>query len=90
MDDITVLKGKVMDCFRFCEALNARAVHELVLERCPAEGGCSLPAVREQLRELKDEGLLSLESTYVDDNGSKVPVYRISEAGLDLLHRGQA
>ncbi len=79
------LKMKIAQMFRFCEALNAQAVLELVRDQYPGEAYCSLPVIEELLQSLKAVGILNEESSYLDDAGTLVSVYRISEYGLSKI-----
>jgi hypothetical protein len=86
MSDIP-LKAMVAQCFNNCEALNAKAVYDLVRDHYPDEKYCSIPVIEEQLLSLKVVGILNEEGSYLDDDNRLVSVYRISEYGLDKLHR---
>lgn len=79
------LKMKIAQLFRFCEALNAQAVLELVRDQYPGETYCALPVIENHLQSLKAVGILNEESSYIDDAGKLVSVYRISEYGLSKV-----
>ncbi|MDD3310781.1 hypothetical protein [Pseudodesulfovibrio sp.] len=83
------MKMMVADCFRRGEALNPGAVHDLIRDHYAGERYCSIESVREHLMSLKAVGILNDESSYVDGDGGLVPVYRISEYGLDRLRRAR-
>ncbi|MBG0791291.1 MAG: hypothetical protein H0S80_12430 [Desulfovibrionaceae bacterium] len=83
------MKMRVADCFGQGEALNARAVHDIICDQYPTERYCSVRSVHEHLMSLKAVGILNDESSYVDDNGDLVSVYRISEYGLNRLHKAR-
>jgi len=79
------LKMKIAQLFRFCEALDARAILELVRDQYPGETYCSLPVIEGHLQSLKAVGILNEESSYMNDEGALVSVYRISEHGLSKV-----
>ena len=83
------LKAMVAQCFENCEALNAKAVYDLVRDYFPDERYCSLPIIEEHLQSLKVVGILNEESSYLDDDRRLVSVFRISEYGLDKLHKAK-
>ncbi|QJB56774.1 hypothetical protein [Pseudodesulfovibrio sp. zrk46] len=83
------LKAMVAACFSNCEALNARAVYDMVVDDYPSEKYCSIPIVEEHLKSLKAVGILNEEGSYLNDDGQLVSVYRISEYGLDKLHKAK-
>jgi hypothetical protein len=88
MSDIP-LKAMVAQCFNHCEALNAKAVYDLVRDHFPNEKYCSIPIIEAHLQSLKVVGILNEEGSYLDDENQLVSVYRISEYGLDRLHRAE-
>jgi hypothetical protein len=79
------LKMKIAQLFRFCEALNPQAILELVQDQYPGETYCSLPVIENHLQSLKAVGILNEESSYLNDDGKLVSVYRISEYGLSKV-----
>lgn len=83
------MKMMVADCFGRGEALNARAVHDIISDHYPRERYCSVECVHEHLMSLKAVGILRDEGSYVDDDGDLVSVYRISEYGLERLHKAR-
>ncbi|QGY41880.1 hypothetical protein GM415_17715 [Pseudodesulfovibrio cashew] len=83
------MKAMVAQCFSHCEALNAKAVYDLVRDHFPSEKYCSIPIIEDHLLSLKAVGILNEEGSYLDDDGQLVSVYRISEYGLDKLHRSK-
>jgi len=83
------MKMMVAGCFGRGEALNAMAVHDIIRDHYPRERYCSIESVREHLMSLKAVGILNDESSYVDDDGHLVSVYRISEYGLDRLFKAR-
>lgn len=81
------LKAMVAKCFSNCEPLTAQAVYDLVVDSYPSESYCSISVIEEHLKSLKAVGIIFEEGSYVDDDGNLVSVYRISEYGLDKLHK---
>ena len=81
------LKAMVAGCFSNCEALNAKAVYDLVVGDYPKEQYCSIPVIENHLKSLKAVGILHEEGSYMDDGGELISVYRISEYGLDKLQK---
>lgn len=79
------LKMQIASVFRHCEALDPRAVLELIQDQYPGEPYCSLEVVSAHLQALKAVGIVNEEHSYLDDAGNLVPVYRISEYGLGRL-----
>jgi hypothetical protein len=69
--------------------LNAKAVYDLVRDHFPNEKYCSIPIIEAHLQSLKVVGILNEEGSYLDDENQLVSVYRISEYGLDRLHRAE-
>lgn len=83
------LKLYIADLFGNGEALDVKGIHELVSAYYPGEKYCSANTVSEHLKSLKAVGILHEEGSYLDDAGELVSVYRISEYGLDKLHKAQ-
>ncbi|TIH18136.1 hypothetical protein D0S45_06160 [Marinifilum sp. JC120] len=83
------LKLLVAEMFGNGEQLDAKGVHELVASYYPDERYCSPQMIQELLLSLRAVGILHEEGSYVDDSGELVSVYRISEYGLDKLHKAQ-
>jgi len=81
------MKMMIAACFRQGEALNASAVFDLICDHYPGESYCSIATVRVHLMSLKAVGILKDEGSYLDDDDQLVSVYRISEYGLDRLHK---
>ena len=81
--------GEAAACFSNCEALNAKAVYDMIRGEYPSERYCSIPIVEDHLKSLKAVGILNEEGSYLDDGGNLVSVYRISEYGLDKLHKAK-
>lgn len=83
------LKLYIAKIFGNGEPLDVKGIHELVCACYPGEKYCSVSTISEHLKSLKAVGILHEEGSYVDDKEELVSVYRISEYGLDKLHKAQ-
>lgn len=83
------LKLLVAEMFGNGEQLDAKGVHELVASYYPGERYCSPQMIQELLLSLRAVGILHEEGSYMDEDGELISVYRISEYGLDKLHKAQ-
>lgn len=83
------LKMFITELFGNGELLDSKGIHELVSDFYPGEKYCSLSCIEEHLKSLKAVGILHEEGSYLDDVDNIVSVYRISEYGLDKLHKAQ-
>ena len=84
---IKPMKTRIVEVFKNGELLNAKAIHEIVLYDYPSERYCSIKTIEDHLKSLKAVGILNEEGSYIDDDGNLVSTYRISEYGLDKLHK---
>ncbi|WP_432734536.1 hypothetical protein [Maridesulfovibrio sp. FT414] len=82
------LKHFIVEIFGNGELLDATGIHELV-SASYSDGAMLTPdELAAKLEELQDEGLLLDEGSYMNDDGKLIPLYRISELGLNRLHEG--
>ncbi|WP_320171885.1 hypothetical protein [Maridesulfovibrio sp.] len=85
-DEQNSLKLFITKIFGNGELLDVTGIHELVAAGYPGGNEYSMTCIAEQLRDLQEEGLLSGDGFYINDEGEPVSLYRISEFGLGRLH----
>ncbi len=83
------LKMFITEIFGNGELLDVKGIYELVSAYYPDEKYCSVSTIEEHLKSLKAVGILHDEGSYLDDSGELISVYRISEYGLDKLHKAK-
>ena len=84
------LKTKLAEVFSDGKAYSATKVFKVIEPEYPNERYCSLPTVTDHLQSLKAVGILSDDTSYINESGDLVSMYRITEYGMEKVQKASS